>query len=105
MTKPVVVDLPHSVGAEEAKRRIAGGIGKLKDHLPGGGTVQHHWTENRLNLGVQAMGQEVAARIDVGDKVVRVEVQLPGFLSFFSGKIEQLMQRHGTELLEDKRKS
>ncbi|HEX8583221.1 MAG TPA: polyhydroxyalkanoic acid system family protein [Allosphingosinicella sp.] len=102
MTKPITVDLPHSLGAAEAKRRIAGGIGKLGDHLPGGGDVQHSWTGDRMDLGVKAMGQEVSATIDVGEKIVRLEVRLPAFLSFFSGKIESLMRRHGTELLEDR---
>ena len=37
MNKPIKIDLPHQLGAEEAKRRMQGGIGKLKDHIPGGG--------------------------------------------------------------------
>jgi len=102
MTKPIVVDLPHSLGAAEAKRRIAGGIGKLSDHLPGGGEVNHSWSGDRMDLGVKAMGQQVSAKIDVGEKIVRLEVVLPAFLSFFGSKVESLMRRHGTELLEDK---
>ena len=102
MNKPIVVDLPHSLGAVEAKRRIAGGIGTLRDHLPGGGDVQHAWTGDRMDLRVAAMGQEVSAQIDVQDKIVRVEVRLPAFLSFFGSKVEKLMRRHGTELLEDR---
>jgi hypothetical protein len=102
MSKPIVVDLPHSLGAVEAKRRIAGGIGQLRDHLPGGAEVQSAWSGDRMDLGVQAMGQQVAAKIDVGEKIVRLEVQLPAFLSFFGGKVESLLRRHGTELLEDR---
>jgi hypothetical protein len=55
-----------------------------------------------MHLTVQAMGQEVAAKIDVLDTVVRLEVQLPAFLSFFGGQVEKLLRRHGAELLEDK---
>ena len=102
MSKPIVVDLPHSLGAAEAKRRIAGGIGQLGEHLPGGADVRSGWTGDRLDLGVKAMGQEVAAKIDVQEKIVRLEVQLPAFLSFFGNKVESLIRRHGTELLEDK---
>jgi hypothetical protein len=102
MTKPVTVDLPHKLGAAEARRRIAGGIGQLRDYLPGGGDVRSAWEGDRLNLNIQAMGQEVSAKIDVEETLVRLEVRLPAFLSFFGGKVESLIRRHGTELLEDK---
>ena len=102
MTKPIIVDLPHKLGAAEAKTRIAGGIGSLREHLPAGAQVSSGWEGERMNLSVQAMGQEVAAKIDVGETVVRLEVQLPAFLSFFGSKIEGLIKRQGAELLEDK---
>jgi hypothetical protein len=102
MTKPMIVDLPHKLGAAEAKRRIGGGIGQLRDHILGGAEVRSAWEGDRMNLSVQAMGQEVAAKVDVGETIVRLEVQLPAFLSFFGNKVEGLIRRHGTELLEDK---
>ena len=98
----MIVDLPHSLGAAEAKRRIAGGIGQLRDHIPGGAEVRSAWEGDRMDLAIQAMGQEVTARIDVQERIVRLEVQLPAFLSFFGGKVEKLIRRHGTELLEDR---
>ena len=102
MTKPIVVDLPHQLGAAEAKARIAGGIGRLRDHLPAGAQVQSGWTGDRMDLSVEAMGQQVSAKIDVQEKIVRLEVTLPGFLSFFGSKVESLIRRHGTEMLEDR---
>jgi hypothetical protein len=102
MSQPVIVDLPHTLGRAEARRRIAGGIGRVTDHLPPGSKVNHGWTEDRMDLGIQALGQEVSARIDVQEKIVRLEVQLPAFLSFFGGKIEKLIRSKGGELLEDR---
>ena len=102
MTKPIIVDLPHRLGAEEAHRRIAGGIGKLEDHIPGGAVVRSSWEGNRMNLHVGAMGQEVSAQIDVQEAIVRLEVLLPPGLAFFGRGIEALLRRQGTELLEDK---
>jgi hypothetical protein len=104
MTKPVIVDLPHKLGAAEAKRRIAGGIGRLKDQIPGGADVRSGWTGDRLNLAVTAMGQEVTTKIDVQEQIVRVEMTLPGVLSFFGNQVEALIRRRGGELLEDKSK-
>ena len=102
MGSPISVDLPHKLGAAEAKRRIQNGIGGLAGHLPGAASVDHDWAGDRMNLKVAAMGQEVSAVIDVEEKVVRVQVVLPPFLSFFGNKIEGLLRRHGTELLEDR---
>ena len=104
MRKPVIVDLPHKLGAVEAKRRIAGGIGRLKDQIPGGAEVRSGWTGDTLDLAVTAMGQQVTAKIDVQEKIVRLEVVLPGMLGFFGDKIEALIRRRGGELLEDKSK-
>jgi hypothetical protein len=104
MAQPIIVDLPHSLGAEEAKRRIAGGIGKLTDHIPGGADVRSGWEGDRLDLGVKAMNQEVNARIDVMEKVVRVEVVLPAMLGFFGRQVEAYLRSKGGQLLEDKSK-
>ena len=104
MNKPLVVDLPHKLGAEEAKRRMRSGIGKLHDYIPGGGHVESGWEGNRMTLRVQAMGQEVVGHIDVEETKVRVELMLPPILSLFAGKVEGLLRSRGSELLEDKTK-
>lgn len=105
MNKPITVDLPHNLGKEEARRRIHGGIGSLGDHIPGGAAgVRSTWEGDRLNLDVKAMGQEVTARIDVQEKIVRVEMVLPPMLSFFGNQIEKLLKKQGGNLLEDKTK-
>ena len=35
MQQPIDVDLPHKLGRDEARRRIAGNFHKLRDHIPG----------------------------------------------------------------------
>jgi hypothetical protein len=102
MTKPIIVDLPHRLGAVEARRRIAGGIGRLEDHIPGGATVRSSWQGDQLTLHVGAMGQEIDAKVDVQEAIVRLEVLLPPGLAFFGRAIEGLLRRQGTEMLEDK---
>lgn len=103
MSNPIVVDLPHRLGREEAKRRIANGISGLESYLPGGGNVRSAWQGDRLTLDIKAMGQEVSARIDVEEQLARVEVLLPPALAFFGRAIEAALKRKGTDLLEDKR--
>jgi hypothetical protein len=102
MAQPTIIDLPHRLGAEEARRRIASGIGKLTDHLPPGADVASEWAGDVLNLRVAAMGQEVVARIEPRETIVRVEMTLPAALSFFTRAIEAAVRRKGTDMLEDK---
>ena len=105
MQRPIDVDLPHKLGREEARRRIAGNFHKLRDHIPGGAShIEERWTGDRLNLTVHAMGQAVEAEIDVEDTKVHCRIQLPGMLSLFAGPIEQMLKLKGSDLLlEDKR--
>lgn len=99
---PISVDLPHTLGAEEARRRIDAGIGNLKDHIPGAAEVRSSWTGDRLGLQIAALGQEVNAQIDVRDAFVRVELLLPPALAFFGKAIEAGLKRGGAAMLEDK---
>ena len=104
MSNPMTVDLPHKLGAEEARRRIERNVGKLADHIPGGAQVGSRWTGNRLDLDIGAMGQQVAAVIHIQESVVRLTVTLPPALAFFGGMLEPLIRKQGTAMLEDKTK-
>ena len=105
MQRPIDVDLPHKLGREEARRRIAGNIHKLKDHIPGGtAQVESSWSGDTLNMIVHAMGQSVEARIDVEEAKLHCRIILPGMLSLFAAPIEAMLNRKGRDLLlEDKR--
>lgn len=104
MSNPVTVDLPHKLGAEEARRRIERNVDKLTDHIPGGAKVGSRWNGDRLDLDIDAMGQQVAAQIDIQESVVRLTVTLPPALAFFGGMLEPLIRKQGTTMLEDKSK-
>ena len=101
MTQPIEVDLPHKLGKDEARRRIANNVHKLETHIPGGAQVQSGWVGDQLNLDVAAMGQSVTATIDVMDTKVRLKVLLPPMLGMFGGLIQAALQSKGGALLED----
>ena len=103
MQKPIQVDLPHKLGRDEARRRIANNIHKLREHIPGGANVESAWNEDELDLAIQAMGQAVSAKIGVEETKIRVAVMLPGMLAMFAGPIEAMLQKKGNVLLEDQR--
>ncbi len=108
MSKPTVIDIPHSLGRDEAKRRLKSRIGELAGHIPGGAAdVRTAWpSEDRMTLSVDALGQSVNSVLDIDEKVIRLQLQLPAMLSFMSGAIEKAIRKRGAEvLLEDKSKS
>jgi hypothetical protein len=106
MERPIEVELPHKLGREEAHLRIANNVHKLKDQLPGGAAhVQSNWSGETLNLDITAMGQKVAAQVDVEEAKVRCRVMLPGMLAFFAKPIEAALNAKGRDLLlEDRSK-
>lgn len=108
MSKPTIIDIPHSLGRDEAKRRLKSRIGELAGHIPGGAAdVRTAWpSEDRMTLSVDALGQSVNSVLDIDEKVIRLQLQLPAMLSFMSGAIEKAIRKRGAEvLLEDKTKS
>ena len=105
MSQPLTVDLPRSLGREEARRRIAANVHKLESHLPGGSSnVDSRWDGDTLNLGIDAMGQQLTAQVAVQESKVICSIVLPGLLGVFSGPIEALLRQKGGDLLlDDKR--
>jgi putative polyhydroxyalkanoate system protein len=104
MSQPIDVDLPHNLGKDEARRRIANNVHKLQEHIPGGAQVQSGWNGDQLNLNIAAMGEAVNATIEVMDTKVHLRVLLPGMLGMFSGMIQAALQKKGSVLLEDNSK-
>jgi len=105
MSAPITVDLPHKLGAAEAKRRIAGNLGTLTGRLPAGAQISSAWEGERLKLDVAAMGQRIDASIEIHEALVRITILLPPALSFFGGAIEAGLRQSGGALLADKSKN
>ena len=104
MSQPISVDLPHNLGADEAKRRIEANLHSLGSKLPAGADVPPAWEGDQLGLEIAMLGQEVDARLDVCDASVRVTVLLPPALAFFGQAIEAGLRQGGAALLEDRTK-
>jgi len=102
MSDPISVDLPHSLGTEEARRRIAANMHGLTAQLPPGADVRSIWEGDRLTLHVAVLGQQVAARIAIEETLIRVTVLLPPALAMFRAAIERRLRKSGFALLDDK---
>ncbi|MAM37249.1 MAG: hypothetical protein CL949_01795 [Erythrobacter sp.] len=94
------IDIPHSLGAVEAKRRIEAGLPKLEQHIPGGGTVDANWTtDTTLDMKIIAMGQTVPVQLLVEDAVVRGTVSVPLMLKMMSGPISEFVKTSAQKML------
>lgn len=105
MSEAISVDVPHSLGAAEARRRVQANVGTLGSKLPAGATVSPAWEGDRLRLDIGVMGQQLGAMLDIMDDRVRISVQLPPALGFFRQAIEAGLRQSGGALLEDQTKS
>lgn len=96
------VSLPHTLGKEEVRRRLREHGHELGDNFPAGlAEVTNSWPhEDRMDLAITAMGQEMRGGIDIAEDQLVIELDLPPLLGFFKDKIEGAMRNHGAKLLE-----
>lgn len=94
------IAIPHSIGKDEARRRIRARSGEIANLVPGFASVSTAWQgEDRMNLTVGAMGQEMTGAIEVGESEVAFTVELPAALSFVEPMIRGQIEAKGRKLL------
>lgn len=99
MAKSIIVTIPHDLGAAEARRRLAEGLGPLQQSFAGKLTSDVQWSGNHADIKVGALGQKVTAQLEVEQAQVRIEVQLPFLLAALANKIQPYLQKSGTDML------
>ena len=103
MSKPVVVNVPHDLSRDEARRRLQEGFGRIREQIGGKAVAfEENWEGERLHFKAGAFGQKVSGRVDVLDKSVRIEVDLPWILASIAQKVQGRIQKESTLLLEKK---
>lgn len=102
MSKPLVITIPHSLGKEEATRRLKGGLAKATGTLPMFSLDEEVWAGDTMTFRMSAMGHQAFGSVDVADKDVRIEVTLPWLLQRFGEMIQGAIQNKGQILLEKK---
>jgi hypothetical protein len=101
MTQPLIVSIPHSLGRQEAKRRLDSGIGRLRPEL--GAFVSgldYSWAEDTLNFTAAAMWQTITGRIVVLEDALRIEIDLPWIMNLLGDTIAKQVRDRGVTLLE-----
>src|SRR6266702_3094238 len=99
MSAPLVVSIPHSLGREEAMRRLKTGLTRAAASVPVLKVDEERWEDNRMIFRVRALGQVAAGHLDVDDTQVRVEVVLPWLLQRFAEATQAAIRHRGNLLL------
>ena len=102
MSAPLIVSIPHSLGREEARRRLKAGLTRAATSIPVLKVDEEKWEGDRMVFRVRALGQSASGHLDVADDHVRLEVTLPYLLQRF-GEVARVAIRNGGNLLLTKR--
>ena len=99
MSAPLVVSIPHSLGRQEAMRRLKDGLSRAASSVPVLKVDEERWEDNRMTFRVRALGQAAAGHVDVADDHVKVEVVLPWLLQRFAQAAQAAFRNRGNLLL------
>ena len=103
MPEPVIVTISHSLGKEEAVRRLQKGFADLPANFtPLFRINDQRWSGDRFEFSLSALAQHISGTIDVAEHSVRVEVMLPGLLARLASRIPGVIQREARLMLEKK---
>ena len=102
MSEPLVVSIPHSLGREEAARRLKTGLTRAATNVPMLKVDEERWDGDRMIFRVRAMGQAASGHVDVAEDHVTVEVVLPWLLQRFAEVAQAAIRSRGNLLLTKK---
>ncbi|MCX7899978.1 MAG: polyhydroxyalkanoic acid system family protein [Methylocystis sp.] len=97
---PITIIVPHKLGAEAAKKRVADQLVKLQQEYVS--KVAHSeisWAGDVATVSVSAFGQQAKAEISVLPDSLRVDIHLPAMLAMFAGKVKEIASRRANDAL------
>jgi hypothetical protein len=104
LSQPIVINVPHQLGKDEARRRLERSCGgfrqKLIATLPGFLTPKEHWEGDCLHFDVAGLGQRITARLDVRADSLHVEIDLPEFLGAIAKHLAVGIEKESQQLLK-----
>ena len=95
------VAIPHELAREEVRVRLKENSHKIADHVPGGvAKVVTDWpSEDKMQMSILAMGQNLQGFVAIEDDQVVIEVALPPLIAFLEPTISGAMREQGQKML------
>ncbi|MGO9391082.1 polyhydroxyalkanoic acid system family protein [Rhodoblastus sp.] len=101
MAHIVTVDVPHQLGAEEAKRRVEAGIEALQQKFAHKLDGLHiDWQGTHADVNMTVMNFPLRGGLDFLPDCVRVSLDLPWALALIAEKTKGMISRHTGEMLQ-----
>lgn len=96
----VNIAIPHSLGQEEATRRLQSRFHTVKDQFGGQiSDLEEEWEPNGLRFGFRVMGLKISGSVASEAEAVQVAATLPMAAMMFKGTIEQQIQSELSKML------
>lgn len=98
------VSIPHTLGKDEVRRRMAARLGDAEDKAKGMlgslATIETTWTDaDTLALLVSAMGYTIPCTATITESALDFEVEIPAGAGFARRMIEAAVREKGERLL------
>jgi hypothetical protein len=100
MSKSIVISVPHALGQDEARRRVAFEINQLKSaYVDKFAHSEVNWAGDVADIRIIALAQEITAHIDVTADSVRIEVFLPWILASLASRVQSRLTTSARDTL------
>ncbi|MFM8497698.1 MAG: polyhydroxyalkanoic acid system family protein [Planctomycetia bacterium] len=88
--KPLEVRIPHRLPPAEVRRRLDDAVVRAKtQYADTVGPIDATWeTDERMRVGLNAMGMQFDGHVEVCVEELRVTLILPGMAGLFAGRIQ-----------------
>ena len=94
------ISIPHQLAPQEALNRIQGLLQQLqRDQADTIKDVKENWNGNEGEFSFSANGFDLFGKIKVEENFVHIDGKLPFALSFFKGKISEVIKEKAGALL------
>jgi hypothetical protein len=103
MSKPLIVEIPHQLGKQEAVRRLQSGFSRVRSAFGDKfALIDETWSGDHLDFRISVLAQTTTGTIDVTEDKARLEIQLPWLLGLLAEGVRPLIEKEGRLMLEKK---
>ena len=96
----MTVNIPHALPKQEAEHRVKNLLTSVKTQFGSMVTnVEEDWKGTVGTFKFSMSGHPVSGTIELLDKSVQVDINLPFIANLFKGKIKSTIEDQGTKLL------
>ncbi len=104
MQEPIVITVEHHATKQEVLRKLKSRFGDIRTQIaPYVSSVTEDWTDSGVEVRVVALAHPITSSIQVDERLVQIEIRLPGLLGIFGGLIASRVKHGATLLIEPPR--